>query len=309
LKSTISRMLKILTKAASNTHPGKKGKYKNQDKHRWRKVAAWVIPFLIVPVYLTVTARSISGVWLAVFTWVAFFFYFTLMLEWLVWRESGQRRWLRIVCALLCGLVIGVGFVWRTRTPQPFSVVAGTQLGDTKRGTRSGVFWATYKSKYGDTMSPAQLAIFIEIVNLQPVSAIVRAYKVEAVSIKTKNWIKLIRVDVRFGDVFFCFQGQDPHHAKKVDTHNALDYLLPDKTIPSHDAVRGWAFFELPEDIDPNEPIRITVEDASGMTASQITSLEPRSDYIQTADLNLAAEERDISGYYFRFFSDPSPLW
>lgn len=305
-------MFKVSAKRAPQKQSAKKSKHKNQDKHRWRKVAAWVIPFVTVPVYLTVTAHSVRGVWLAVFTWVAFFLYFMLMLEWLVWREDSQRRWLRIACTLLCGAIVGLGFIWMYKTPQPFSVIAAAQLGDTKRGTRSGVFWATYKSKYGDTMSPAQLGIFIEIINLQQVPAIVRAYGVEAISMKTKAWIRLTRVDVRLGDVFFCFEGQDLNHAKKLDMQNGLDYLLADKTIPPHDAVRGWAFFELPEDIDPKGPMRLSVEDASGRTSSQVTGLEPQSaktDYIQTADLKLAGEERDISGYHFRFFSDPSPMW
>jgi hypothetical protein len=301
-------MSKPIKKQVPKAVARKKGKYKNQDKNRWRKVAAWVVPFVTVPIYFTVTAQGVSGVWLAVFTWIAFFLYLTLMIEWLVWRESSQRKLLRVVCALFCVAIGGFGFIWAGRTPQPFLVTAAAKVGSYKH-ERGGVFWARYNSKYGDTVSPAQLGVYIEIINLQSIPAVINAYTVEAKNLES-NWFKLTRVESRGGDVYFCFQGGDLHHAKPLDLlENGLDRVLESKAIPAHGTVWGWAFFELPQEIRDDSPFRITVEDNTGMAATQITAgskgpVTPEKDYLQGAPLHLAAGEADLTKCYFTMFSE-----
>lgn len=96
-----------VTNVAPNKHPGKKNKNANQDKHRWRKFAAWVLPALLVPVALTVGVHTVTGVGVAVFSWIVFFCYVVLMLELHVWH--GVRARFRVICGVACGLVIALG--------------------------------------------------------------------------------------------------------------------------------------------------------------------------------------------------------
>lgn len=292
---------KKVTKAVAR----KKGKYKNQDKHRWRKVAAWVIPFVTVPVYFTVAAQGVSGVWLAVFTWIAFFLYLMLMLEWLVWRERSQRKWLRIACALLCVAMGGFGFIWAGRTPQLFLArIPTAPVGSYTANPRGGVFWATYNRGTGDVVTPAQLGLFVEIVNQQGREALIDSYTIEAQN-NSGKWFKLIRVDATTSPVFLCFEGGDLHKAKPLDLINGLDRVLKDKAIPAYSTVRGWAFFELPESIRESSPFRITVEDNTGAIAQSTDDrYSPVKDYVQSGDLNLAAGLKDLTGYRFMRYSD-----
>ncbi len=308
------------TRSERNT-PGKglgnKGRKEEQEQKGWRDVLVWTIPLAIGFILAFVGVVYSSYRWVAIVATVgaviAFLAYFLFLAEWHVWQDRATRKRARILFVALSGGIVVAGAIWVykvwTNTPEPYSIIAASQLGSNKRGTRSGVFWSTYKSKYGDTMSPAQLAIYIEIINLQNVPAAIDSYSVEALNAQNQ-WIRLTRVNVGLGDLFLCFEGGDLRHAKKVDTKNSFDYLLENKTLPPHEPVKGSAFFELPEDIQQTTPYRIHVEDALGMSATQISGdFGPSKNYVKSAPLNLAAEERDISGYYFRFFSDKSPLW
>jgi hypothetical protein len=105
----------MFSKATANKDTRQKGHHKNQDKHRWRNVAAWVIPFVTVPVTVTVFTNSTRGVWLSVFFWCCFLIYTLVTIERYVWH-GGRRRW-RLLCALACGVAIGLGFVWQANIP------------------------------------------------------------------------------------------------------------------------------------------------------------------------------------------------
>lgn len=125
-------MLKIFTKAAPDKHSGKKGKYKNQDKNRWRYVAAYGLPLLLAPVGFTLTAQTVRGVWLAIFAWVAFSVYLTILLEWHIWKDKqrDQRKRVRIACGCICACLVVLGFVWQARIKPADRPPAPPSLGE-----------------------------------------------------------------------------------------------------------------------------------------------------------------------------------
>jgi hypothetical protein len=106
-------------KHAAKKHPSKQTKYKNQDQHRWRKVAAWVMPFISVPIGFTVFAVNSYGVGLAAFTWIVFFVYCQVILEWYIWRSPRQRRLPRSIFFGLCLLCVLGGGIWYRNLPRP----------------------------------------------------------------------------------------------------------------------------------------------------------------------------------------------
>jgi hypothetical protein len=82
---------------------------------------------------------------------------------------------------------------------------------------------------------------------------------------------------------------------------------LKDKPIGAYGTVRGWAFFELPQDIRENSPFRVTVEDYTGVfaqTADNENSASPITDYVQSADLHLATGMKDLSASRFMMYSE-----
>lgn len=108
------KLLRAFHKDASDKYAGKKRKGKNQDKHRWRKVAVLSIPVVFIPVGFTVSAQSAWEIWLSVVAWILFFLYCVILLEWNIWgdQKRTQRVRLRTACGLLCVAVVGLGVFW-----------------------------------------------------------------------------------------------------------------------------------------------------------------------------------------------------
>ncbi len=292
-------------KQRRNTQLGHKRKDKSKylDKHRWRNVIAWTLPFLIVAVTFTVTA-NVTGVWLSIFIWCAFFVYTVAMLERYIWHDS--NRLVRISGAGLCVALIIAGVVWKSRIPAPIAAfssrIRASPFGSYER-TRGGVFFIIYNRGEGEIVTPAQLGLYIEIINQQDHEALIDSYTVEAQN-RSGEWFKLIRLDAGDGPVFLCIE--DFHKAKPLDLSNGLDRQLRDRPITAHGTVRGWAFFELPQTIRDNSLFRITAEDnngASGQTANN-ENLSPTKDYVQDAELRFAVGLRDLSASRFMMYSE-----
>lgn len=80
------------------TYASAKDRYKNQDKHRWRKVLVWLIPLVFfVPFSVAFVAHGFWFVVSVVATAIVFFFYALFLLEWYVWKTTAQRRAARLV--------------------------------------------------------------------------------------------------------------------------------------------------------------------------------------------------------------------
>lgn len=116
----MAKSSKIFTKATPYKEAGKKNKNKHRDKYRWWNFAAWVLPFITVPVVLTIQTDSIRGVWVSVFAWCVFLCYAVLMFERHV-RHATDKT-LRVGCVFLCACIVGLGFVWQGRIRSIMSI-------------------------------------------------------------------------------------------------------------------------------------------------------------------------------------------
>lgn len=300
------------TKKDASKKAGTKRKPK-ENEQGWRNVLVWIVPlaigFVLTVVSVIWASHKRLAIIAAVGAVISFLGYFLFLAEWYVWIDRKQRirmRW--FFGALSVGVVI-VGGVWVyglwNQTPRPFLArIPTAPLGSYKADPRGGVFWATYNRGTGDVVTPAQLGLFVEIINQQSREALIDSYTIEAQNDSGK-WFKLIRVDATSSPVFLCFEGGDLHKAKPLDLVNGLDRELKDKAIPAYSTVRGWAFFELPQDIRESSPFRITVEDNTGVIAqSTDDQYSPIKDYVQSGDLHLAAGLKDLTGYRFMMYSE-----
>ncbi len=113
-------MSRASRKKRSKTHKTRKpsaeeSKHRNQDEHRWRKVAAWTVPLVVVPVTLALSADGRTGVWLTVIVSVVFLVYVLIILEWYIWRAKPERNRLRLASVFVIAFVIAAGFIWQSR--------------------------------------------------------------------------------------------------------------------------------------------------------------------------------------------------
>src|SRR5262249_35873633 len=98
--------------------------------------------------------------------------------------------------------------------------------GVSERKTLSGIhYWVAYESGHGATVSPADIFMFLTLVNLQPVPSTISRLRIEMKLGEDGGWIKLNTIPLRGGhEIFF---GNDLSHIRRIDmTQNGIDYLL-----------------------------------------------------------------------------------
>ena len=90
-----------------------KRRYKNVDRHRFRKVFVWVIPIILsIPVTMAFIAKGTLFRWCVIVSLVIFVGYILFLLEWYVWRENPARKRARIgfgffcLLAVICGILL-----------------------------------------------------------------------------------------------------------------------------------------------------------------------------------------------------------
>lgn len=93
---------------------GKKGRYKNQDKHRWRKVATALLSVAFFVPFTTVFYLHGPGfVWSVVASVALLLALILVLLEWHVWKQGSA--WARFCLICFCGLLSVGGFMWQSR--------------------------------------------------------------------------------------------------------------------------------------------------------------------------------------------------
>lgn len=283
---------------------------KNQDKNRWRKAGMVILAVAIaVPLtFIPSTSERIQAI-LAMIAALSFVMFVGIVIELYVWKEkhARSRRLLRAACTILAVAIIGMTAVLMLNPlpnpPEPFVAEVKSSAGS-YLNERGGLFWVIYNRGQGDVVTPAQLGLYVEIISHLPRDAVINGYVVEAQN-KSSEWFKLIRVDASISQVFLCIK--DLREAKPIDLSNGLDRQLVSKPIGPHGTVKGWALFELPQEIRERSPFRITVEDNTGVkgqTTENTNAVIVAKDYIQYADLHLAAGMKDLSGYRFMMYSE-----
>jgi hypothetical protein len=289
------------------TNPSKEGRYKNQDKHRWRKVFVWLIP-LPFAVFLTLAfvAQGEGRLWSIILCVLNFFGYALFLLEWYVFKQNPARKRARVVCVVLCLAVVAIGIFWLRKIPrasQSFSVAVEMVFGLGKRNINGD-----FVLEAGGRCFPAQVGMFIRLISTER-SAMIRTFGVEAQNGK-KEWVKLTRPFLPFGFEEWYWTGRGLKNAMKWSTQR-LDSEILNKSFPAHEPVRGWMFFEVPEDLDigKGSPLRFHIEDYEGADTTVVIRAEEgnemgNKDSLQVIPLTGSPGDVDLSGCKFQYFSE-----
>ena len=167
-------------------------------------------------------------------------------------------------------------------TNEPFSIaVENSALLSDSREWPNG-FWLKYKYAAGDVLVPANLTLFLRIVNAESVPNHIASYSVE-MRTNDGRWIKLNRLE-SYGSVIYNAYPIPTHptvascltNASLMDfSETGLDDQLErsEALVTPRGMIRGWAFFEYPvglQHVVGRELIRVTVNDVTGRK-SQLT--------------------------------------
>ncbi|HJP93176.1 MAG TPA: hypothetical protein VJ875_14555 [Pyrinomonadaceae bacterium] len=307
-------MLKIFSKERSNKDSRKKKQNQHQDKHRWRNFAAWVIPFVTVPIGFSVFAKDVLGVWVSMFLWLLFFWYALLIAERYIWH--GSRKWAYVICVLLCGLTIGLGFRWQSRlrkhypSERPLALGVDYIMGWGERKLQGSWFWIVINNtEEGDIASPVQVALAFRLVNLKSIPTTIQAYTVEAKNYQDE-WVRLATVDVRNNDLYATMGARDLDDLTGIKmnmAHTCFDSLIS-QPIPPYTPIRGWAFFQVPENVrlEPKDYIRVFMRDSEGLETTQIIPIEPDREGVLHASptFEYFKEMKDLGKLKLKYLSE-----
>lgn len=234
-------------------------------------------------------------------------------------RSRTVRAFLTLAVWILVvgGLFLASGF-WRAKSDdasEPFAVEVETTFVQEHKTLDGARFYLAYRSGYGDTVSPVDVTMFLKVVNLQQTRVMVQSFSVEMNL--GGRWTRLVRLIPRGGEIYFATEGL--HKARRIDVRpNGFDYLIQDRYIEPRETVRGWAFFEIPENfkapLGTGVQYRVKIRDTAGREFVYTSPKEvlgsrplaPGSDVAQPRDLHVK-EWADLSGYHKKFYSQPVP--
>ena len=153
-----------------------------------------------------------------------------------------------------------------------FAVAVETSYAGNSRDA-SQIFF-TYTQRW---ISPAPIALFIRIVNLQQVPTNIRLLKVEILSTKHKwfpdSWLEPTHIP---DDVALIWVSPLPTPARRLTLIGPrLIPILELRPIQPSETVTGWVLFDVPLEYDsaPQPPVfRITVRDTAGHKLSVIAN-------------------------------------
>ncbi|MGC2694884.1 MAG: hypothetical protein WA738_03755 [Candidatus Angelobacter sp.] len=167
-------------------------------------------------------------------------------------------------------------------------------------------FWVRYKGAHGDTVSPANVALYLRIANAQAVPVTITSYTIES---KNANgqWIRLFRIPTI---ATLPYYGIDLQRTMVFREDNKfLDRMLQSGPIKARQYVVGWSIYEYPKANSSYRFVpeyRITVEGALGEYYVKEIKAKGDQDAIQTPELSFAGGGfQDLSGLHKEYYSDP----
>lgn len=172
-------------------------------------------------------------------------------------------------------------------------------------------WWVTYRSMYGDTVSPVDALLILRIVNLQDGQSSIQKYSVE-VQNQDGSWAHLRRI-TPLGSTFYNTREKgDLKTAREIDfSRNALDLLIFNRDLAAGATVRGWAFYEAPQNFKPvpSSPIqfRIIIRDSKNDEVTILSASKQNSlgDSLGGGWFRVTGVTRDISGFHRKRYSEP----
>lgn len=228
----------------------------------------------------------------------------------LSWQQSGTKdnpktfpKWTFLIVEVF--LIICLIVIKNLTITPPFSVAVEVTIGQEKKEMNASLWFAT-NAKYESTISPVHRGVFIRLTNLQSKPSMIESLRVEVLN-KENVWVKLPHIDMRFGKLYWV--NKDFQQAIEINVmENGLDFLLDNKVLQPYQPVRGWIFFELPQDISFLSPMRIYVRDTEGVETMRIYNPSKKDKYedsILGGTLKVLKGKWDISRYNKRYYGEP----
>jgi hypothetical protein len=120
---------------------------------------------------------------------------------------------------------------------------------------------------------PIQFMAFFMVENEQPLNATVTGFQLEGARYARGPWTQLCPVSVVGRGLYLA---SDLKKAVPLSTDNFLDYTLFGKTMQPEAPISGWGAWECNGKC-PISFLRVTLQEASGKSSSQILNLNSRS--------------------------------
>jgi hypothetical protein len=189
---------------------------------------------------------------------------------------------------------------------QPFSVDIETTLFAPSRDKACG-FYLVYPSLHGETISPANAAIFLRLINLQSVPSMISKYGVE---IKINDrWEKALKLDTRVAVIYVAFGGLNKAIPLREDTL-LFDRFLSNHNLQPREVIRGWVLIEYPKSAGQVKPeFRVTVSDVAGasyVSGPLMSKADSTNDAAQAATFSVGDKKtiRDLSNTHVTYYSE-----
>lgn len=221
----------------------------------------------------------------------------------------------------LLGVLCLIGFyAWPTDLPTPSPIVDAWHTaietsiagGDRLRKpdpydptTISGI-WIVYQGAYGNSASPANMALFVRITNIQQKEDTIESITYEALGLNTGRWEKLTHLPLLTSRA--CYGFGDLQGASMLDfSQNGLDIQLSNRAIKPNESVRGWQLLEYPDGFAlSGVPLRCTVRDILGREQSTVLPFpapDASESGVMTRGLVLTGRV-DLSSYHRDYWSN-----
>lgn len=170
----------------------------------------------------------------------------------------------------------------------------------------TALFWLSYKSLHGDTLSPSNLALYVRLQNLQSKPSRIAGY---SVVFKTgSKSAEAVTLDTRMGQIYFI-PNDDLSSASRVAETAGFDVQLANRSyvIQPNESVEGWMLFEYPKEVPFFASAELSVHDTVGNAWSGPVDWSHASQQdtnLLGAEIPLVGSD-DLRSFYRKYYDDP----
>jgi len=229
--------------------------------------------------------------------------------------RQGFRNSLLAGVAVFILTTIAAYLVYKDSTQEPYQIKIRVSIINPANKRLIARFMIGYKSASGDTISPINFILYIQIINMQTVRSKIASYRVEAAPALDGPWKQLMPIAVRGQQIYLIFKRGGLTKASEIEfLPNSLANVLSDQSLQPHETISGWAFFER-RDVVPSAMnfFRFHIHDTAGVQTSRIV---PKAKQIpnvgqretqKSPGWRLLHQDRDISKFHVRYYHSSYP--
>lgn len=254
------------------------------------EILAFVVATGILPVLINKSTESGRLDWIKPYlrhTWTAVFVFFSLyflrkpdVVEVVMKMHTRLPGLGGYAVAAVCGALLLSGYWWFTgkvfstkqtqsNTSAPFFVEIVTWSGKIPYDPNGVGFWIVKKDQSGTRMSQADIAVFLQIVNLKPFVSQLSSYSID---IKTHGkWHRTTKMIADYVSIFFVPPGGNFNHAYPAKLDTFFDHVVMGRSFQAHEPMRGWVLLQYgdgTESLSGGEKpeFRVSLSDAAGVS-------------------------------------------